>query len=193
MRTIMIAAAALMLTPAAHAAVSVAKEVASTTISYEQVEGATMEMAAGPGRTGAISAPGGKGSPPGKAMFGANDAAPGKQGETVRIAAVSGLGWSGLLQRQVGPRLKSPGLFRAGYRLALLPRRSELRSAQLTGYAADAIASRLRCECPLPGCCLARNRAFLRFAACFYFCRNSAISLKTLTNISSVRTPVLVL
>lgn len=87
MRTIMIAAAALMLTPAAHAAVSVAKEVASTTISYEQVEGATMEMAAGPGRTGAISAPGGKGSPPGKAMFGANDAAPGRQGETVRIAA----------------------------------------------------------------------------------------------------------
>lgn len=90
MKTIMMAAAAaLMLTPAAHAAVSVAGDVASMAICDGQVKGATMEMAGGPSRTGAISAPGGKGSLPGKSTFGANDTDSGKQveGKTVRIAA----------------------------------------------------------------------------------------------------------
>lgn len=86
MKTIMMAAAvSLMLAPAAKAAVPVAEDAVSTATGSGQVTGGGVEMAGGPGRSGPASARQGKGSPPGKSTFGANDS--GKQdGEIVRIA-----------------------------------------------------------------------------------------------------------
>ncbi|WP_432284463.1 hypothetical protein SLT36_22175 [Aminobacter sp. BA135] len=71
MKTIMMATAvSLMLTPLAFAAVPVVASAASKAVAASQGEKDGVVLAAGPGRTGTISIPGGKGFMPGKGFAG---------------------------------------------------------------------------------------------------------------------------
>lgn len=71
MKTMMIAVATTLLTPAAFAAVPVAKEAASKAATNEQAaKDGAVQLATGPNRSGAIGIPRGKGFLPGKGWGG---------------------------------------------------------------------------------------------------------------------------